>query len=173
MSWIMLPGGSLLLRRLVARDPTPFQATWIRAFHAHGGVLILMSVLYYLFMDRAALSVSTKRGSSLAPVRWYRRGRKRADDRPAPFAGALTTEEAAARVRAVTDWLEAIDLVLLRPPVISRASEPLPLPLGRLDALHVATALIWRDRMGPLPAIATHDTALDTARAFGFEVRGI
>lgn len=88
--------------------------------------------------------------------------------------GSLTTEEAAARVRAVTDWLEAIDLVLLRPPVLSRASEPLPLPLGTLDALHLATALIWRDRMGPLPTMATHDTALGlVARAFGFEVRGI
>jgi predicted nucleic acid-binding protein len=54
--------------------------------------------------------------------------------------GALTVEEAAARLRAVTEWLEAIDLVLLRPPVLSRASEPLPTPLGTLDAIHLATA---------------------------------
>ena len=88
--------------------------------------------------------------------------------------GSLTAEEAAARARAVTDWLEAIDLVLLRPPVLSRASEPLPMPLGTLDALHLATALIWRDRGGPLPMMATHDTALGlAARSFGFEVRGI
>lgn len=88
--------------------------------------------------------------------------------------GALTTEEAAARVRAVTDWLEAIDLVLLRAPVLSRASEPLPTPLGTLDAVHLATALIWRDRMGPLSIVATHDTALGlAARSFGFDVRGI
>ncbi|MBI4477199.1 MAG: type II toxin-antitoxin system VapC family toxin [Acidobacteria bacterium] len=88
--------------------------------------------------------------------------------------GSLTAEEAAARVRVVADWLEAIDLVLLRPPVLSRASEPLPMPLGTLDAMHLATALIWRDRMGPLPILATHDTALGlAARAFGFEVRGI
>ena len=88
--------------------------------------------------------------------------------------GSLTTEEAAARVRAVNDWLEAIDLVLLRPPVLSRASEPMPMPLGTLDALHLATALIWRDRIGPLPTMATHDMALGlAAQAFGFEVRGI
>jgi predicted nucleic acid-binding protein len=88
--------------------------------------------------------------------------------------GALTVEEAAARRRAVTDWLEAIDLVLLRPPVLSRASEPLPTPLGTLDAIHLATALIWRERMGALPVIATHDTALGlAAQTFGFEVRGI
>jgi predicted nucleic acid-binding protein len=88
--------------------------------------------------------------------------------------GSLTTEEATARVRAVNDWLEAIDLVLLRPSVLSRASEPMPMSLGTLDALHLATALIWRDRMGPLPTLATHDTALGfAARAFGFDVRGI
>jgi predicted nucleic acid-binding protein len=88
--------------------------------------------------------------------------------------GSLTTEEAAARGRAVNDWLEAIDLVLLRPPVLSRAIEPMPMPLGTLDALHLATALIWRDRIGPLPTMATHDIALGlAAQAFGFEVRGI
>lgn len=88
--------------------------------------------------------------------------------------GALTTEEAAARLRVVNEWLEAIDLVLVRPPVLSRASEPLPMPLGTLDALHLATALIWRDRIGSLPTIATHDTALGlAARSFGFDVRGI
>ena len=88
--------------------------------------------------------------------------------------GLLTADEAAARVRAVNDWLEAIDLVLLRPAVLSRASEPMPMPLGTLDALHLATALIWRDRMGPLPTMATHDTALGlAARAFGFDVRGV
>jgi uncharacterized protein len=87
--------------------------------------------------------------------------------------GSLTADEAAARSRVVTEWLEAIDLVLLRPSVLSRASEPMPMPLGTLDAVHLATALIWRDRMGPLPAIATHDAVLGSAaRAFGFEVVG-
>jgi predicted nucleic acid-binding protein len=88
--------------------------------------------------------------------------------------GSLTADEAATRLRTVTEWLEAIDLVLLRTSVLSRASEPMPMSLGTLEALHLATALIWRDRMGPLPTMATHDAALAAAaRAFGFEVRGI
>jgi uncharacterized protein len=88
--------------------------------------------------------------------------------------GSLTTEEAATRVRAVNEWLEAIDLVLLRPPILNRASEPMPMPLGTLDALHLATALVWRDRIGPLPTMATHDAALgQAARTFGFGVIGI
>jgi uncharacterized protein len=87
--------------------------------------------------------------------------------------GALTMEEAAKRIAVVNEWLEAVDLVLLRPPVLSRASEPMPLPMGTLDAIHLATALIWRDRVGPLPQLVTHDAALGAAaRAFGFDVRG-
>jgi uncharacterized protein len=87
---------------------------------------------------------------------------------------ALTVEEAADRLRAITDWLDAIDLVLLRPPVLTRASEPLPTPLGTLDAIHLASARIWRERMGALPTLATHDSALGlAARIFGFDVLGL
>ena len=77
-------------------------------------------------------------------------------------------------MRVIAEWLEAIDLVLLRPPVLSRASHPFPTPLGTLDAIHLATALTWRERMGPLSTLATHDSALGVAaRMFGFGVRGI
>ena len=88
--------------------------------------------------------------------------------------GALTMDEAAGRIAVVNEWLEAVDLVLLRPTVLSRASEPMPVAVGTLDAIHLATALIWRDRIGPLPQMVTHDAALGAAaRAFGFDVRGI
>ena len=87
--------------------------------------------------------------------------------------GSLTSEDAAERLRTIKEWLEAIELVLVRPPVLSRAAEPMPMPVGTLDAIHLATALLWRDRMGPLPEIATHDSTLGAAaRAFGFDVRG-
>jgi predicted nucleic acid-binding protein len=88
--------------------------------------------------------------------------------------GSLTTTEAAERMRAINEWLEAIELVLLRPPVLGRATDPMPLPLGTLDAIHLATALVWRDRMGALPDLATHGSALGAAaRTFGFDVRGV
>lgn len=87
--------------------------------------------------------------------------------------GTLTMEEAAERIEAVQEWLEAIDLVLLRRPILTRASEPMPLPIGTLDAIHLATALVWRDHTGSLPDMATHDAALGAAaRAFGLNVRG-
>lgn len=69
LSWIALPavmgGGSLLLRRLTVGDPTPFQVTWLRAFHAHGAVLLMMSILYYMILDQTALSASVKRAACL------------------------------------------------------------------------------------------------------------
>ena len=87
--------------------------------------------------------------------------------------GNLTPEEAASRRATVTEWLEAVDLVLLRRPVLVRASEPFPTPLGTLDALHLATALIWQDRTSQALVMATHDHDLAlAARSFGIAALG-
>ena len=87
--------------------------------------------------------------------------------------GALSAEEAASRRGTATEWLEAVDLVLLQRPILARASEPFPIPLGTLDALHLATALVWRDRMRQVLVMATHDRDLAlAARSFGIEVLG-
>jgi predicted nucleic acid-binding protein len=88
--------------------------------------------------------------------------------------GVLSTEDAASRREAATEWLEAVDLVLLQRPILARASEPFPTPLGTLDALHLATALVWQDRMGQRLVMATHDRDLAlAARSFGLDVRGV
>jgi hypothetical protein len=87
--------------------------------------------------------------------------------------GALSAEDAASRRAVATEWLEAVDLVLLQRPILARASEPLPTPLGTLDSLHLATALVWQDRMRQRLVVATHDRDLGlAARSFGFEVLG-
>ena len=87
--------------------------------------------------------------------------------------GALSAEEASSRRATVNEWLEAVDLVLLQRPVLARASEPLPTPLGTLDALHLATALVWRERTQQPLVVATHDRDLAlAARSYGFEVLG-
>ncbi len=64
-SWIALPtvmyGGYSLLQLLnKANAMTPFRLTWFRAGHAHAGVLLLMSLLYYTFMDKTSLSPAVK-----------------------------------------------------------------------------------------------------------------
>ncbi len=61
LSWIALPtvmfGGYSLLRLLNRGDVlTPFQVTCFRAGHAHAGVLLVMSLLYYSFLDQTHLS---------------------------------------------------------------------------------------------------------------------
>jgi predicted nucleic acid-binding protein len=87
--------------------------------------------------------------------------------------GTLSAEVAASRRAIVTDWLETIDLVRLQQPILARASEPFPTPLGTLDAVHLATALVWRERTRQPLVMATHDAALAlAARSFGFEVVG-
>jgi len=88
--------------------------------------------------------------------------------------GDLSVEEAASRRDTVREWLEAVDLVLLQRPILARASEPFPTPLGTLDALHLATALVWQDRMRQAVVMATHDRDLAlAARSFGLDVRGV
>jgi predicted nucleic acid-binding protein len=88
--------------------------------------------------------------------------------------GALSMEEAALRRETATEWLEAVDLVLLQRPILARASEPFPAPLGTLDALHLSTALVWRERTQQALVLATHDRDLAlAARTFGLEVRGV
>jgi predicted nucleic acid-binding protein len=89
------------------------------------------------------------------------------------FLGAISAEDAADRRSIADDWLEAVDLVLLRRTVLSRASDPLPVPLGTLDAIHLATALVWRERRQQPLVMATHDASLAlAARTYGMDVLG-
>jgi hypothetical protein len=60
-------GGYSLLRLLNRGDAlTPFQVDCFRAGHAHAGVLLLMSLLYYIFLDRTTLPASVKQAACVA-----------------------------------------------------------------------------------------------------------
>lgn len=88
--------------------------------------------------------------------------------------GALTAEEVATRRGAVYELIEATEVVDVGRPVLRRASESFPTPLGTLDAIHLATALSWRDARKTTLTMATHDKALATAaRAMGLQVIGV
>ena len=74
-----------------------------------------------------------------------------------------------------TDGLyRKIDFAALTAPVLQRASDPLPTPVGALDAIHLTTALIWQvDEMRQFDAFLTHDVELGrAARAMGLRVLG-
>jgi predicted nucleic acid-binding protein len=69
--------------------------------------------------------------------------------------------------------LEAVEVVELTAAVLSRAAQPFPTSLGTLDAIHLATAILWTERSGESLVMATHDATLATAaRACGLEVVG-
>lgn len=85
----------------------------------------------------------------------------------------LTQEVIAVRREAVYQVLEEATLVEITRPVLSRASQPLPAPLGTLDAIHLATALIWAESHDAGMVMATHDASLAlAARASGLRVIG-
>ena len=86
--------------------------------------------------------------------------------------GELTPEETADRRGTAYRLLEAVSLADVSTPILRRAADPFPTPLGTLDAIHLATALAWRDARREV-VMATHDTQLAlAARACGFEVIG-
>jgi len=88
--------------------------------------------------------------------------------------GELTAEEAASGREAIYRIMEALEVVELSSAVMRRASQPMPAPLGTLDAIHLATADLWREGRGKDPIVATHDKALAlAARASGFRVMGV
>jgi len=87
--------------------------------------------------------------------------------------GALSVDDVAERRGAVFRLLEACEVVDVSRAVLRRAAEPFPTPLGTLDAIHLATALAWRDATGDALVVATHDRELATAAsAMGLTVVG-
>jgi predicted nucleic acid-binding protein len=88
--------------------------------------------------------------------------------------GAISDDDLANRRAAVFGLIAAMEVVELTRSVLARASQPLPTTLGTLDALHLATALLWREQSGAELTLATHDASLGrAARASGFAVIGI
>jgi len=89
--------------------------------------------------------------------------------------GAMMSDnDLALRRETVFRLLAELNVVDVSKVVLSRASEPFPAPLGTLDAIHLATALLWRQQRDEEIVMATHDAALSiAARACGLPVVGI
>lgn len=82
-------------------------------------------------------------------------------------------DDLAVRREAVYHLTEEMEIVEPTGGVLARASLPLPMPLGSLDAIHLATALLWRERTSADLVMATHDEALGlAARSCGLRVVG-
>lgn len=87
--------------------------------------------------------------------------------------GGLSDVELAQRRATVLALVNALELVEIDAVVLDRAAQPMPTELGTLDAIHLASALLWRDALRIDPVMAIHSAALGVAaRAYGFEVLG-
>ena len=85
----------------------------------------------------------------------------------------LSDVDVATRRAAILSLVASLELVDLDATVLDRASQPMPTELGTLDAIHLATALLWKEAAAAPITMATHDEALALgARAHGLPVVG-
>ena len=86
----------------------------------------------------------------------------------------LSDAEVATRRAAMLSLIGSLEVVDLDAAVLDRASQPMPTELGTLDAIHLATALLWKEMTGVDITVATHDEALGLgAKAHGLAVVGV
>ena len=86
----------------------------------------------------------------------------------------LADAEVARRRSIILQLLDSVELVELDSLVLDRAEQPQPTEIGTLDAIHLATALLWREMMDAKLVMATHDVALAiAAESHGFKVVGV
>ena len=86
----------------------------------------------------------------------------------------LADQELAARRGAILSLIASLEIVDLDAAVLERAAQPMPTQIGTLDAIHLATALLWKEQVGVDPLIATHDDAFAVAaEAYGLAVIGV
>ena len=86
----------------------------------------------------------------------------------------LPDKEVAVRRAAILSLIASLEIVEIDQAVLDRAAQPMPTEIGTLDAIHLATALLWKEMTGADLVMATHDAALGLgAHAHGLAVVGV
>lgn len=86
----------------------------------------------------------------------------------------VADREVAKRRATILALIASLDLVEIDAVVLERAAQPMPTELGTLDAIHLATALLWKEMTQTDLVMATHDGALAIgAEAHGLAVIGV
>ncbi|MGO8857067.1 MAG: PIN domain-containing protein [Steroidobacteraceae bacterium] len=86
---------------------------------------------------------------------------------------SLSDIETARRRSTILALIDSLELIEIDALILERAAQPMPTELGTLDAIHLSSALLWKDAMGVDPMMATHDGALGLAAlAHGLKVIG-
>jgi len=85
----------------------------------------------------------------------------------------LPDAEIASRRATIIQLIDSLELIEIDSVILDRAAQPMPTELGTLDAIHLASALLWKEAIGIDPIMATHDGALGlAAQAHGLRVVG-
>jgi predicted nucleic acid-binding protein len=80
----------------------------------------------------------------------------------------------ALRRATVLSLIASLEIVEIDIAILERAAQPMPTTLGTLDAIHLTTALLWKESTGTALVMATHDVALALgAQAYGLDVVGV
>lgn len=87
---------------------------------------------------------------------------------------SLPDAEVAIRRTTILSLIASLEIVEVDSAVLERAAQPMPTVLGTLDAIHLTTALLWKESTGAELVMATHDVALALgAQAHGLDVVGV
>lgn len=85
----------------------------------------------------------------------------------------LNDAAVAGRRATILQLIASLELVEIDAVVLDRAAQPMPTELGTLDAIHLTTALLWKEMSRVDLVMATHDEALGlAAQAHGIPVVG-
>jgi len=85
----------------------------------------------------------------------------------------MSDAEVASRRATILQLIASLELVEIDAIVLDRAAQPMPTELGTPDAIHLATALLWKEMSRLDLVMATHDDALGLgAQAHGLSVVG-
>jgi predicted nucleic acid-binding protein len=88
-------------------------------------------------------------------------------------SGELRPAEIPRSYATLHEAMSRIELLRLDEKIVENAGGPFGLPLKTLDAIHLVTAVAWRDRINEEVTFVTHDIQLAAAAsAYDFPVLG-
>jgi hypothetical protein len=77
--------------------------------------------------------------------------------------GVKQGEEYVERVQLIHEFLNRFELIRLFDQVLNRASQPFSTSLGTLDAIHLSSCILYRERLAKELVLCTHDISLKRA----------
>jgi hypothetical protein len=90
------------------------------------------------------------------------------------MTGEIKPHEVPRTYAGLHDVMSTIELLNVGDDVLERAGGQFGLPLKTLDAIHLVTAIAWRERTNEEVMFVTHDKPLPAAaRSYDFPVLGV